>query len=830
MNIRKDLTKIIALATAFTLGIGTIVFNHAAPVKVEAEQHIDNYSPYYYDGDYYDDLHMENLVDGMNGSLRTTLTTHLRPDAFYTYSGSGTNKLSTQLQYADEDPTNGDNMVLFYSRDSITKTDATVNSVIQWNREHVWCKNLSNGNWSSSSGGEDEAGTDILHLRPTYSSINSSRSDIPYGDLNHSNPKYYDPDQKKVVADSSKMLFAYSNGTYFEPLDSLKGDVARIIMYVWTTYTGWVGKKTYNSLNILNIIQSYDTLIRWHTQDKPDALEGHRNDYAEGSWQHNRNPFVDHPELAWRIFGDADGLSSSVKQACMEAYPGDNTPVDPTGISLDRDSASIVEGDTLQLIATLEPINASGSVTWSSNNPGVATVSSSGLVAAVSTGNATITATVGSYSASCTITVTEPLNYGTLENPLTVDEAINVIGTTQDVETAQPLYVKGVVTSNSAYNTKYSNYDYAWLQNEDGSETQAFELYRFKLSGVDGDYASANSMVGKEVVAYGYGKFYNGETYELSTSSNNPKNPLVYSITEQAVSSVDDYFDNASRYFELLGNEGTGLEDTTDFVTFSTAGLDNAKNIVDFSIGDVTLTSDVGNNTSGNRPKYYNTGTSMRVYWGNTFTFTCDENIKGINFTFSQGNSDSLSASVGVIDENTWTGNTKSVTFTNIDTSGQIRFSGISVTYEQEVLAVSNVAMRFGMSISKDDWNNINDEWGIDDYGVMMVKEITLEGYGVSSVKAAYKAGKTLKISRKGTYSEPYSLDEDNYLFTVKMNMTTVDSYNIVYCAAPFIVVDDEYYFLEDIRYSVNLMAVYFQSHDGCNLSSEALTLLSTLH
>ena len=58
--------------------------------------------------------------------------------------------------------------------------------------------------------------------------------------------------------------------------------------------------------------------------DKPDALEGHRNDFCETSIQKNRNPFVDHPEYAWEIFGDS--ASADVKEACKNAYPVASQP------------------------------------------------------------------------------------------------------------------------------------------------------------------------------------------------------------------------------------------------------------------------------------------------------------------------------------------------------------------------------------------------------------------------------------------------------------------------------------------------------------------------
>ena len=82
-----------------------------------------------------------------------------------------------------------------------------------------------------------------------------------------------------------------------------------------------------------------------------------------------------------------------------------------TSVSLDKNTLSMEEGDTEQLTETVLPNNATDkSVTWSSNNTSVATVSSTGLVTAVSAGSATITVTTtdGGYTASCAVTVTQP--------------------------------------------------------------------------------------------------------------------------------------------------------------------------------------------------------------------------------------------------------------------------------------------------------------------------------------------------------------------------------------------------------------------------------------
>ena len=1037
---KKCFYKIIGLVAVICLGIGVVINVNTKATKVVADQHLDDYDPYYYSGSYYSIINF-NDEEGENGDLRVSLTSLIKPAGFYTYSGSGATHLSTQCQYADEDPTNPNNMVYLYTRNSVPKSDATVNGTVIWNREHVWCQSLSSGNWGTSEGG-----TDLLHLRPVYASTNSSRNNNPYGDTGKAKPKYY-----------NDMLYGYLSGGYFEPIDSVKGDVARIVMYLWTTYTGWPG---YSALDITKVFKNYDTMLSWHTLDKPDVLEGNRNDYVQTSRQKNRNPFVDHPELAWKIFGER--VSSSVKNACMEAYPEEGvTPIEATGIALNKASASLSVGSTLQLRANLEPSGASGAINWSSSNNDVASVSG-GLVTANSVGEAVITATVGAYSDTCTITVTpQSINYGSEEDPLSITDAIEVINHTGDSLTAQPLYVKGIVSSNTVYSDKYSNYSYLWLQSDDGKTAQAFELYRpVADSSITSTYSAANSLVGKEIVAYGYGTYYNSSTYELTTSTNDPANPTILSVaapsatnitlnretadvnvgetvtltatltpngsnspitwesSDETIATVNNgvvtgvkagtavitarvsedieaqcvvsvigvttasleiatsinvgdtvylgcnatstqyngpsdsgtnaygtylEFDeapdvdtyplevcegssNATYAFKIKdgtyanyylawsgeknslkvtttldsnsswlvtidssgnatianaanndrviwwnvasprfacyigktnggsfkyvqfwkesvsptnylssitsiamigGNEGTYLGNHTENFIFANAGLDDATNISGLSIGDVTLNGAKG--THANQvPKYYTNGNNMRIYVGNTITFTAAHNISRIEFVFTSTYENGLTVDIGTLENGVWTGDASSVTFTNTnDGSQQVRITRINITYEKDLVSVSSVYMRFGVTISKDNWNTINDSWPISDYGVMLVKKETLEEtYHVSTVKEAYEAGETLKIVNKGSNEAPYAIDEDNYVFTAKLNMTQEANYDVIYCAAPFIVADGNYYFFREIRYSVNTLASYYLTNGGADLSDDALRVL----
>ena len=121
----------------------------------------------------------------------------------------------TALTYTDEDPANTDNVILFYK--GISQGKFTNGSGSQstnpdnWNREHVWAK--SHGFPSSSL----TAYSDILHLRPTDISVNSSRGNL---DFDFSDSTLSEAPLNRVDGDS------------FEPRDAVKGDVARSMLYM----------------------------------------------------------------------------------------------------------------------------------------------------------------------------------------------------------------------------------------------------------------------------------------------------------------------------------------------------------------------------------------------------------------------------------------------------------------------------------------------------------------------------------------------------------------------------------------------------------------------
>ncbi len=123
------------------------------------------------------------------------------------------------LKVTDQDPANSDNVILLYSGVSRSKT-RNGGDVGDWNREHVWAK--SHGDFGTATG----PGTDLHHLRPRTSQVNSIRGN-----------KDFDNGGSAVSGARGSLTDSDS----FEPRDAVKGDVARMILYMAVRYEGGDG-------------------------------------------------------------------------------------------------------------------------------------------------------------------------------------------------------------------------------------------------------------------------------------------------------------------------------------------------------------------------------------------------------------------------------------------------------------------------------------------------------------------------------------------------------------------------------------------------------------
>ena len=121
---------------------------------------------------------VNNYIKGKNGETLTKGLSWLMgsTQTYITKYGD----LKTKTADTDKDPMNDGNIIGLYSRKSISSSwaNATV-----WNREHVWCKSLSGGLYTSISESASNAGSDIHHLRPALTAYNSTRNNTPYGEI-----------------------------------------------------------------------------------------------------------------------------------------------------------------------------------------------------------------------------------------------------------------------------------------------------------------------------------------------------------------------------------------------------------------------------------------------------------------------------------------------------------------------------------------------------------------------------------------------------------------------------------------------------------------------
>ena len=152
----------------------------------------------------------------------------------------------------------------------------------QWNREHTFAKSLGNPNL-----GDFDAGADVHHLRPSDVERNADRGNKKFG-----------------IGSGNSTTF----GSDWYPGDEWKGDIARMMMYMYLRYGDQclpgnvgVGKPVANDPAMI------DLFLNWNAEDPVSQFEDNRNTYLGNAnnryGQGNRNPFIDNPYLATHIWG-----------------------------------------------------------------------------------------------------------------------------------------------------------------------------------------------------------------------------------------------------------------------------------------------------------------------------------------------------------------------------------------------------------------------------------------------------------------------------------------------------------------------------------------------
>lgn len=228
---------------------------------------------------YYSGIDFTQTGNSLKNQLNTLITNTHTTNLSYTPG------VWNALKQTDLNPNNNANVFLIYGFDDfnasvIDDRNRGVNNnggnVGDWNREHCYPRSLGNPDLGSTG-----PGSDAHHLRASDVQFNGNRGNRPY-------------------ADGEGDAGPVSSNWY--PGDEWKGDIARMMMYMYVRYGNQclatvvgAGGTTYHP-------DMPDIFLEWNEEDPVSFYEMNRNNILEGI-QGNRNPFIDNPYLATLIWG-----------------------------------------------------------------------------------------------------------------------------------------------------------------------------------------------------------------------------------------------------------------------------------------------------------------------------------------------------------------------------------------------------------------------------------------------------------------------------------------------------------------------------------------------
>lgn len=212
-----------------------------------------------------------------------------------------------------------------------------------------------------------------------------------------------------------------------------------------------------------------------------------------------------------------------------------------------------------------------------------------------------------------------------------------------------------------------------------------------------------------------------GKTFD-APELNNPHNVNVsYTSSDEKVATVDastgkvtlvssgtttitaEYNDDNGDYAYTYASYTLNVKDPNEIkIIFSEEGFSDASLVTSVTKGDFTATFSGGS-------KYYDRGSAVRMYSGNTLTISSTKEITKIEFTFipnsgstSYSNLKLNSGQPGTYVNNIWTGSSNSVTFTN--KNDQSRILSIKVTFKETASETYSPATLTGFAQSGNDY------------------------------------------------------------------------------------------------------------------------------
>ena len=218
--------------------------------------------------------------------------------------------------------------------------------------------------------------------------------------------------------------------------------------------------------------------------------------------------------------------SAVVSKTTTKTLPTPTVTINAEGITNTNVYAGTDAGTLIASVTYNDAALEEATVTWSGNNNGVATIDAqTGALTLVAAGSVTFTATYAGnddYSEATatyqlTVTNNDPNAPGSENNPYSVAQAIDFIGTLGSETSSEQVYVSGIISQVDSYNSKYGSITY-WIS-DNGTTTSQMEVYSGK--GInDANFNSKDDLqVGDIVTIKGYVKMYNSTTPEFTQNN-----------------------------------------------------------------------------------------------------------------------------------------------------------------------------------------------------------------------------------------------------------------------------------------------------------------------
>ena len=489
---------------------------------------ISSFSVSFSQESYYNDVDLTLHGTQLKEALATKITASHTRVLEYT---SGRPDVWDATRATDENPNNTNEVILFYGWEDGSDQDDTNDrarsknlqdsgngATFVWNREHVFPKSLANPILDTDIPGP---ATDAHHLRAADRSRNSARNNRKYG-RGTGTSKY-------STLDFHEGLDGPNTPAWY-PGDEWKGDAARMIMYMYVHYGSvclptavGVGSKQFTPDEMI------DLFLKWNVEDPVSEIEKARNTYHGNTQnyaaQGNRNPFIDNPYLATRIWGG----DSAEDRWGIYINSDTEAPTTPTNVTLNNISLNAI---TVSWTASTDNIGVTG---YNVYLDGILTTQTTNT-------SATITDLNTNTTYSFTVVAKDLIN-----NRSTASSAVNG-STLQD--TQAPSIPENVTISNITD----SSFKVSWSASTDNNTVNGYEVF------VNGNLNTTTEALSHTVSGLAASTTYSIEILAKDPDNNkSSKSTAVNATTTNGASNgITELF--ISEYVEPNGGNNKAIE------------------------------------------------------------------------------------------------------------------------------------------------------------------------------------------------------------------------------------------------------------------------------